>query len=91
MIKVITRIRYLMVLQLSALLWACVQAPQPQQQSYWHVKAQDYMQSGLQYYQRQQFRQAEDAFKKVEVDIIPNVSRNAIDESKITDFPKNLI
>jgi len=48
----------------SVMLFACASPPPAPQQSYWEIVAEDYMHNGLDYYQRQQFRQALNQFSR---------------------------
>ena len=46
----------------ASLLSACASAPEDNEASYWHIIAQQHMQNGTLYYQRQQFHQAVQQF-----------------------------
>jgi len=57
-------IKRLFIIMFSVMLFACASPPPAPQQSYWEIVAEDYMHNGLEYYQRQQFRQALNQFSR---------------------------
>jgi len=57
-------IKHLFTIMFSLMLFACASPPPVPQQSYWEIVAEDYMHNGLDYYQRQQFRQALNQFSR---------------------------